>query len=161
MRNAKPAIKHKPLKDKGRHTDGPHDTTLLENYIFASFFAGSFLASSFFAGAAPLAASAPAGAAAAPAAPGAAAAAAPSAPGAAAAAAVGSGSSARGLWIATTAASSFASSTSTTPSGTLSCDKWTLSLSESPEISTSINSGKSFGRQEISTSVRMCETIPP
>src|SRR5580692_2810967 len=160
MRNAKPAIKHKPSKDKGRHTDGPHDTTLLENYFFASFFAGSFLASSFFAGA-PLAASAPAGAAAAPAAPGAAAAAAPSAPGAAAAAAVGSGSSARGLWIATTAASSFASSTSTTPSGTLSCDKCTLSLSESPEISTSIYSGRSFGKQEISTSLRICETMPP
>ena len=28
-------------------------------------------------------------------------------------------------------------------------------------MSTSMNSGKSFGRQDTSTSVRMCDTMPP
>ena len=50
---------------------------------------------------------------------------------------------------------------SCTPSGIFSCDKWMLSLSDSPEMSTSTNSGKSFGRHETSTSLRMCETMPP
>ena len=36
-----------------------------------------------------------------------------------------------------------------------------LSLSDNPEMSTSMNSGKSFGRHETSVSLRICDTIPP
>ena len=47
------------------------------------------------------------------------------------------------------------------PSGIFSCDRWMLSLSDSPDMSTSMNSGRSLGRQETSTSLRMCDTSPP
>src|ERR1700722_4253441 len=62
--------------------------------------------------------------------------------------------------MATTAASSFTRSVSVTPGGTLSCERWMLSFKDNPEMSTSMNSGKSFGRHETSVSVRMRHDSP-
>ena len=95
------------------------------------------------------------------AAPSAGAAAAPSAGVAAATSAVGSGSSARGGWIVTTTASALAMLGIVTPSGSGRSDRCFDSFISICERSSSMNSGRSFGRQEISTSAMRCDTTPP
>src|SRR5258708_2406297 len=126
-------------------------------YFLASFFGASFFPSSFFA-------SAPGAAGAAPrAAP---VATAPSTGAAAAAAAAstasGSGSATRGAWIETTGGlAPCASAEMATPGGTLMSLTYRVSLRLMPDRSSSMYSGRSFGRQTTSMSAMWCETTPP
>ena len=86
-----------------------------------------------------------------------------SAAAAAAASSVGWSTSSARAWCTETIGESrpCESSGISTPSGSLRSDRCSRSLMFIADTSTSRNSGRSFGRQLTSTSLRRCETTPP
>jgi hypothetical protein len=113
-------------------------------YFFGAALAGAALAGAAFAAGAALAAGAAAGA-------------------ASAAAAAGSSSARAILAMATARSCSLPrrSSGITTPAGSLMSDRCTMSPIFNAPRSTSMNSGRSFGRQEIVTSLSSCVMTEP
>src|SRR5690348_1950191 len=84
---------------------------------------------------------------------------------AAASSAAGASSTSSFTTFAVTTATSWlaprCSATISTPFGSFSCDRWTMSPTLRSARSSSMCSGRSFGRQETSTSVRLCEITTP